>query len=143
MGTDYCNVFLQRVCDPEMYPKLMAFSENAKYGQLSFQTLWGLLLVKWTWQRADTVLFVFLCLSLVLVKEWSVWVCVFCLYKKSGGRQNPSLRSQNNTINIIEYFQSRVYKAKNLDLYLGIFKCPKGEVFNTCTRFSASRVTRT
>jgi len=31
LGTDYCNVFLQRVCDPEMYPKLMAFSENAKY----------------------------------------------------------------------------------------------------------------
>lgn len=46
LGTDCCNVFLQRVHDPEMYPKLMAFSENAKYWQLSFQTLCGLLLVK-------------------------------------------------------------------------------------------------
>lgn len=116
LGTDCCNVFLQRVHDPEMYPKLMAFSENAKYWQLSFQTFCGLLLVKWMWQRADTIFLVFLFLSLVWGKERSVEVYMVCLYKKNGRRQNPYLRSQNNTINIIKYFQSRVYKAKNLDL---------------------------
>lgn len=66
-----------------------------------------------------------------------------CLYKKNEGRQNPYLRIQSNTIYIIKYFQSRVYKAKNLDLKLDIFKCLKEEMFSTYTRFSASRVTRT
>lgn len=96
LGSDYCNVFLQRVCDPEIYPKLMTFSENAKHWQLFFKTFRELLLICWTRQRADITLLIllFLNLALLLVKEWGVQLCRFCLEEEAGSARDQSNRTR-------------------------------------------------
>lgn len=80
-----------------------------------------------------------------LAKEWSVQVCVFCLVKENGGRQNLYLGNQNNTITSLSIFSLEYIKLNTSERFIFRYcKSQKERCLTHGTRLSASSLlTRT